>query len=474
MARHDAKQAPLALKVKEQVKDIEKELSGNGVTIGIVTAGAGVGYMFAEGQLLVTEQHLRRVISLLKQPDDTPRTERVERVIDDVMLVKLTEATATDKKLKIEADKQPKVDDALAAIDSEIGDGIAAPNYVLTVANGTGPVVGPCPATEPEEVYDGIEPFPGICTGNSGAGVLIYIADTGLLENAEKDIPWLHGVRPALDANGNPQPPETLGAPGPHGLRPIGRYKGHGTFVAGVARCIAPQADVIVSNVFRRAGSALESDFVRELTQALTQGVDIFNLSITSPTRSNRPMLAFGRWRRLLADYKGVVCVVAAGNSGVRTPNWPAAFPELVSVGALTADWRDRAEFSNYGSWVDVYAPGRNLINAFAKGIYTCSDEPYRKEKRKFHGMAMWSGTSFSTPIVTGLIADRMSRTGENGKEAAAALLSQARAQAIPGVGAVLLPCRGTGPCTPARPTGYHPRPHEHLDTGQCDDTPSI
>jgi subtilisin family serine protease len=179
---------------------------------------------------------------------------------------------------------------------------------------------------------------------------------------------------------------------------------------------------------------------VRKLDAALGEGFDIFNLSITTPTRDDLDSLGFEAWLNHLNQHAGVVCVAAAGNDGTDVKFWPAAFPEVVSVGALSADWHNRASFSNYGDWVKVYAPGRDLINAYATGVYVCRDAPYERQKREFFGMAKWSGTSFSTPMVSGLIAARISRTGENGQQAAESLLAEAQSQQIPGVGPVLLP----------------------------------
>jgi Subtilase family len=417
----------LEIPVADQVDRIVAAFRANNVNIGVKPARNGkVEYMYAENQILVQDSYTSAVYEFLN-PGHRFEASKVERIIPGVTRLFLP-APADDQ-------QQLTTDVALKEIDRQFGVGVATPNHVLTVAPGS-----PCPATEPEEVYEGTEPFPSVCTRNSGSGVLIYIADTGLLESAGSHY-WLKGVERATEPDGAVEPWEQLGPAGANGTPTIPPYVGHGTFVAGVARCMAPEASIIVSNIFKIAGSVLESDFVKELTEALDLGVDIFNLSITTLTRTDLPLLGFGAFQRQLRQYKGVVCVVAAGNDGARTPSWPAAYPEMVSVGALGGDWRGRASFSNHGGWVDVYAPGRDLINAYATGTYTCDDWPYKGQIRKFFGMAKWSGTSFSTPVVAGLIAARMSRTGENGQEAAAALLAHARAQAIPGVGAVLLPC---------------------------------
>ena len=113
-----------------------------------------------------------------------------------------------------------------------------------------------------------------------------------------------------------------------------------------------------------------------------------------------------------------VLIVAAAGNDRTDEPFWPAAFPWVVAVGSVDPD-RKVSDFSNYGrSWVDIYARGRNLVNAFPKGTYVCHEPPHVNEVRHFHGLAQWSGTSFSTPVVTGLIAARMRAAKEDARTA--------------------------------------------------------
>src|ERR1019366_10785902 len=189
-----------------------------GTDIGVVVAAdRGLDYMYARRQLLVREQHLGRVLEILDQPTEADLEQndpdRIRRVIAGVILLTLGQTSK---------DEQPAaVPDALAEIDRRIGPGIATPNHVLTVAVGA---TGGCPATEPQEVDDDIEPYPSVCQGNGGTGVLIYMADTGLLADAASHS-WLAGVV------GDPDPLPPLA---PDGTQPIPPYTGHGTFVAGV------------------------------------------------------------------------------------------------------------------------------------------------------------------------------------------------------------------------------------------------
>jgi subtilisin family serine protease len=400
----------------EYVIDAFRPSPGEGIDIRVARGENPVDHLYAEGQILVRDEYLGQVLEILELPSEGELRDagRLRRVIAGVVLLTLAEA-------------QPAVLDALDVIDQRLGRGIATPDHLLTVS----PELPICPATEPQEVYAEIEPYPSVSQGNDGAGVLIYMDDTGLLKDAASNHPWLAGVQGDLD----PLPPVDSS-----GAQPIPPYTGHGTFVAGVARCMAPAADIIVSDVFSTAGSELESNWIPRLEAALSLGVDIFHLTIAAHSRHDFPLIAFREWLKHLREHGGAVCVVAAGNNGSRRPSWPAAFSDVISVGALGGDWRGRATFSNFGSWVDVYAPGRDLINAYATGTYTCHVDPYTDDVRKFYGMAKWSGTSFSTPVVSGLIASRMSRTGENARQAAAAVLAEARSQAIPGVGPVLWP----------------------------------
>jgi len=416
-------------------EDKGEPAEGGPIKIEVATSNGRVDHLHAERHILVREEYLGRVLEIL-QPDGEPESERdyrrlerdypgqIERVIPGIVLLTLTE-------------NHPSTLDALDLIDGALGRGIATPNHVLTVSSGEG---SPCAATEPQEVYDDIEPFPSVCRGNSGAGVLIYIEDTGLLDQAGATHPWLAGV----DGEPDPLPAQD------EDVQPIPEYTGHGTFVAGVARCLAPGADINVSRVWSVAGrqparhsiagSQLEHNWIRRLEAALSLGADIFHVSVVTHSRHDLPLITFQRWLEHLREYGGAVCVAPAGNDGDRRLSWPAAFSEVISVGALGSDWRGRATFSNFGPWVDVYAPGRDLVNAYATGTYTCNVAPYAGKTREFYGMAKWSGTSFSAPIVSGLIAARISRTGETARQAAAALLAEARSHAIPGVGPVLLP----------------------------------
>jgi hypothetical protein len=324
---------------------------------------------------------------------------------------------------------RPRADEpAVTTEDIEgLGPGAVSLNHLVHIS-GNG---GGCPAVEPDPLPAGSAPDPGYTAHRgAGEGVKVVVVDTGFDPEAPGRSPWLDGV------TGEPDPNIDAAT---HALVD---YAGHGTFIAGVIRAVAPRAEVHVRSVFEFGGGVLESDLVKTLDEVLDcDHPDVISMSAGSYTFDPTGLQSFEVFNeRRLRHHKGVVLVVAAGNDADRKPFWPAAAPYSVSVGALASTGRGRASFSNFGGWVDVYSPGQDLVNAFPAGTYTYREPPRTGQTAAFYGMARWSGTSFSTPVVAGMIAARMSETGENGRDAAAALIAQARTRAQPGVGAVLLP----------------------------------
>ncbi|KWW99715.1 Major intracellular serine protease precursor [Carbonactinospora thermoautotrophica] len=174
---------------------------------------------------------------------------------------------------------------------------------------------------------------------------------------------------------------------------------GHGTAVAGVIAAkpmngtgvvgIAPGAQIlpIRQNDGKRGDS---ENMAAAINWAVAQGADIINISQAAFAKSPDdppPVHLYTAISNALR--KNVVIIAAAGNDGTdrnRKP-WPAADERIISVGASN-DGNSPADFSGYGPWMDLLAPGVNMVTTHPRG-----------------GHCMYNGTSFAAPYVTGVVA---------------------------------------------------------------------
>lgn len=393
-----------AARTRAQLEVIRRAFKDEvGIAGGDGDAENDVAFLYRREHILVRDEDIERVQAALGGADQAPI---VDGLVQGVSRLALPPGR--------------DVPEVLDELDRAVGAGVATPDHLMWVVPGSY-----CPATEPEEPGTKAPDPPVTWAPGNGHGVLVSVVDTGWHPPAATDpmTPWLAGVTGDVEVID------------PAHIHP---YAGHGTFIAGVVRCEAPAAEVRVEGFFPLAGAAFESDMVVQLCQALELGPDIISLSAGTTTRANRPTLGLEVFHQnFLSKVKGTVLVAAAGNDATRAPFWPAAFPWAISVGAIDASGQ-RASFSNFGSWVDVYALGVDLVNAYPHGDFTCVEPPHVGETRHFEGLCRWSGTSFSTPVVAGRIATRMSQTGLSARRAADQLLAQARAGAVPGVGPCL------------------------------------
>ena len=166
---------------------------------------------------------------------------------------------------------------------------------------------------------------------------------------------------------------------------------GHGTFVAGIVAAntnngigvagVTWNGEVMPIKVFS-GPQAFDSDIAVGIHYAADHGAKVINMSLGGPGDS--PLL---HEAVAYAASRNVVVVASAGNTGDNVPQFPAAYPEVLAVGA-TDESGALTDFSSWGDWVDLAAPGFNVISTFPGDSY-----------------AIGAGTSFSAPIVSGVAA---------------------------------------------------------------------
>ncbi|NYF56557.1 S8 family serine peptidase [Micromonospora purpureochromogenes] len=167
---------------------------------------------------------------------------------------------------------------------------------------------------------------------------------------------------------------------------------GHGSMVAGIAAAntsngtgIAGAAwtgRVMPVKVLGADGRGTDSTIAAGITWAADHGATIVNLSLGGPADS-----AVLHDAVRYATDKGVLVVVAAGNYGSGLRLYPAAYPEVLAVGA-TDSAGNLTDFSSWGDHVDVAAPGFDILSTSRNQAYAVGD-----------------GTSFAAPIVAGAAA---------------------------------------------------------------------
>ena len=214
-----------------------------------------------------------------------------------------------------------------------------------------------------------------------GTGVKVAIVDTGI----DMDHPDL-----AANIKG-----------GTNTIAPKGRYKdpdnfdddhGHGSHCAGIVAAIdnsdgvigvAPEAWLYGVKVLSRSGSGQTSDCIEGVQWCADNSMDVISMSWGSTTYDQALYDACAA-----AWAAGCVLVGAAGNSGVESPDlYPAGYEPVMAISATDSS-DSIASFSNYGTEIELGAPGVYIYSTYKDG-----------------GYATMSGTSMACPHVSGVAA---------------------------------------------------------------------
>ncbi|WP_370222839.1 S8 family serine peptidase [Cytobacillus sp.] len=174
---------------------------------------------------------------------------------------------------------------------------------------------------------------------------------------------------------------------------------GHGTHVAGIIGAknndigivgVAPGAEIYAIKALDAYGNGTTSTIMAGLDWAISQNVDIINMSLTSPVED------FGMKAMVDKAYKqGIIIIAAAGNTGTDIKKteqvlYPAKFSNVIAVSGVDKN-SVRVDSSSKGKEVEIAAPGDAIYSTYPTDLS--------------NGYAHMTGTSMAAPFVAGLAA---------------------------------------------------------------------
>jgi major intracellular serine protease len=230
--------------------------------------------------------------------------------------------------------------------------------------------------------------LPSAWNKTKGEGVKVAVLDTGCdLDHPDLKcnlLPGINLVKPSSPPNDD---------------------NNHGTHVSGIIAAknneigmvgVAPEAKIVPVKVLDKHGNGSLEDVTKGIRWSVDEAkVDLICMSLGSPNPVQEVRKAIQ-----YAQSKGVVCFVAAGNSGVtKSVFYPANYPETIAIGSIDENF-NRSSFSNTGRNLDFMAPGNRILSTIPKNWY-----------------ALLSGTSMAAPFAVGVAALLLSYSRKKGKE---------------------------------------------------------
>ncbi|EAT13629.1 S8 family serine peptidase [Bermanella marisrubri] len=240
---------------------------------------------------------------------------------------------------------------------------------------------------------------------NQGLNVRVAVIDTGLSNHAELSHAYIEDGYDFIsdplqsdDGDGwdsNPFDDSDIG----HGTHITGIIASQGQLTDTSIAGISPNVQIMPLRAIGRFG-ATSYDLIQSLLYAAALGndtgkrparpADIINLSLGGKDFSQIENDVIQRLSQL-----GIIIIAASGNQGSDTIDYPAAYPNVIAVGAHDR-FGNVAPYSNSGAALDIIAPGGNCVDQ------TCSGGIINLAPQGFKSL---TGTSMSTAFATGVLA---------------------------------------------------------------------